>query len=163
MVFLHRNTEKITMNLLKAFFGIFTAGILSFAAGCTTITELPAKQQEKDFNTAELKLCRQLLIAFVKNDASSFTRLLTEENRKSFNMDEFNSARENMLKTVGEPISFRYLTTLEFVALQPHIWVVRFKRRDIAQKKEFTSEALFRIVTGKDKQGKIYVLGFNFI
>lgn len=144
---------------------LFTGLLISLflCSACRTVTELPRKQAKQEFNTPELKLCRELLIAFMKDDASSFVKRLTEENQKSFNREEFNTARNNMLKTVGEPVSFRYLTTLEFVTLQPHIWVVRFKRRDLAKKKEFFSEALFRIVTGKDRNGRIYVLGFNFL
>ena len=138
------------------------AGVLFFC-GCTTVKEMPAEKISQECNTPELKLCRELLIAFVKNDASGFVGRLTPENQKSFNKAEFKAARDNMLKTVGEPVSFRYLTTLEFVKLQPHVWVVRFKRKDLAEKNEYFSEALFRIVTGRDKNGNIYVLGFNFL
>ena len=138
------------------------AGVLFFC-GCTTVKEMPAEKISQECNTPELKLCRELLIAFGKNDASGFVGRLTPENQKSFNKAEFKAARDNMLKTVGEPVSFRYLTTLEFVKLQPHVWVVRFKRKDLTKKNEFFSEALFRIVTGRDKNGQIYVLGFNFL
>lgn len=134
-----------------------------FLFGCTTVQEMPAEKVSQECNTPELKLCRELLIAFVKNDASGFVKRLTPENQKSFNKADFAAARNNMLKTVGEPVSFRYLTSLEFVKLQPHVWIVRFKRKDLAQKQEFFSEALFRIVTGRDKNGNIYVLGFNFL
>lgn len=148
------------MKFLKAL--AVTAGVLFFC-GCTTIKELPAEKISQECNTPELKLCRELLIAFVKNDAAGFVGRLTPENQKSFNKAEFTAARNNMLKTVGEPVSFRYLTSLEFVKLQPHVWAVRFKRKDLTEKKEFFSEALFRIVTGRDKNGNIYVLGFNFL
>ena len=134
-----------------------------FLFGCTTIQEMPAEKVSQECNTPELKLCRELLIAFVKNDASGFVKRLTPENQKSFNKADFTAARNNMLKTVGEPVSFRYLTSLEFVKLQPPVWIVRFKRKDLAEKNEYFSEALFRIVTGRDKNGNIYVLGFNFL
>lgn len=134
-----------------------------FLFGCTTVQEMPAEKVSQECNTPELKLCRELLIAFVKNDASGFVKRLTPENQKSFNKADFAAARNNMLKTVGEPVSFRYLTSLEFVKLQPHVWIVRFKRKDLAEKNEYFSEALFRIVTGRDKNGNIYVLGFNFL
>ena len=134
-----------------------------FLFGCTTIQEMPAEKVSQECNTPELKLCRELLIAFVKNDASGFVKRLTPENQKSFNKADFTAARNNMLKTVGEPVSFRYLTSLEFVKLQPHVWIVRFKRKDLAEKNEYFSEALFRIVPGRDKNGNIYVLGFNFL
>lgn len=150
------------MNMTKIVLTAASAMVL-FLCGCRTVTELPAVKISQEIKSPELKLCRELLIAFMKDDASSFVKRLTEENQKSFNKEEFAAARKNMLKTVGEPVSFRYLTSLEFVTLQPHIWVVRFKRQDLARKKEFFSEALFRIVTGKDKTGRIYVLGFNFL
>ncbi|MBR2427905.1 MAG: hypothetical protein IKB16_14320 [Lentisphaeria bacterium] len=149
------------MKLLKML--TCTAASALFLFGCTTVQEMPAEKVSQECNTPELKLCRELLIAFIKNDASGFVNRLTPENQKSFNKEDFTTARNNMLKTVGEPVSFRYLTSPEFVKLQPHVWIVRFKRKDLAQKQEFFSEALFRIVTGRDKNGNIYVLGFNFL
>ena len=147
----------------KIFNLLAVAGGVLFLCGCTTVSELPAEKVSQECSTPELQLCRELLIAFVKDDANAFVSRLTPENQKSFKKEEFDAARQNMLKTVGEPVSFRYLTSLEFVTLQPHIWVVRFKRTDLTKKKEFFSEALFRVVTGRDKNGNIYVLGFKFL
>ena len=157
------NTQKRRKNIMKFLKMLTCTASALFLFGCTTIQEMPAEKVSQECNTPELKLCRELLIAFVKNDASGFVKRLTPENQKSFNKADFTAARNNMLKTVGEPVSFRYLTSLEFVKLQPHVWIVRFKRKDLAEKNEYFSEALFRIVTGRDKNGNIYVLGFNFL
>jgi len=148
---------------MKIFYLFCIAAASILLSGCTVVSEMPVQKVDQECNTPELKLCRELLLAFISNDASGFVSRLTPENQQSFNKEEFKTARRNMLQTVGQPVSFRYLTSLEFVKLQPHIWVVRFKRKDLSEKKEFYSEALFRIVTGKDKNGNIYVLGFNFL
>jgi hypothetical protein len=63
---------------------------------------------------------------------------------------------------MGEPISFRYVTSLELTALRPHIWKIRFQRTDPRNEKKFTSEALFRIITGTI-DGKPVLIGFQFI
>lgn len=130
--------------------------------GCTTIRELPAEQVAREVKNPEHELCRELLMAVLKNDAKGFVSRLPEDYQKKFNVAEFTRNRDAIAKTLGQPVSFRYLTTLEFVTFKPHVWSVRFEREDSAGKK-IRSEALFRITTGRDTKGQILVIGFNFL
>ena len=63
---------------------------------------------------------------------------------------------------MGEPISFQYVTSLELTTFTPYIWKIRFERTDPRNGKKFTSEILFRIVTGK-LNGKPVLIGFQFL
>ncbi len=131
-------------------------------AGCTTILEQPPERALPKNAGKELTLCRELLMAFLKNNPSEFVELLPEEQRARFDEKKFNSTRGYIVETLGQPISFQYLTSLEFVAVTPHIWKIRFERID-KDKKIIHSEALFRIITGKTSDKEIAILGFNFL
>jgi len=138
------------------------AVLLTSAAGCTVIREVPAEQALPKNATPEMKLCRSLLEAFLKNDASGFVARLPEDTREQFDVRKFTSTRDYITSTMGQPVSFQYLTTLEFVTLSPHIWKIRFERQD-KKGNTIRSEALFRIITGDVGQGKAAVIGFNFL
>ena len=136
--------------------------LLTLAAGCTVIREVPMEQALPKDASPEMKLCRELLEAFLKNDAAKFVSLLPEDTREQFDMRKFTATREYIVSSMGQPISYRYLTTLEFVTLSPHIWKIRFERKD-KKGKIIHREALFRIITGDVGQGKAAVIGFNFL
>ena len=148
------------MRLLIALFSIL------FLAGCkTTIQELPATVVAQEATTQSHKICRNLLVALMANDADKFTSYLSPDARENFNSDEFKRSLESVTKTLGTPVSFSYLTTLDFPILVPHIWKIRFvkelKKDDKIQK--VYSEALFRIITGRSTDNSIFVIGFNFL
>lgn len=130
-------------------------------AGCTTISELPPEDVKKQGDTPEFALGRDMLIAFLRNDAKGFVSHLSPEKQKQFNTEMFSQTRADIVKNLGEPVSFRFLTTLEMVAFQPNIWVIRFKRVNPVSKKEFYQEVLFSIVTGRI-DGKVQVISFRF-
>ena len=144
------------------FLTVFLSGILVLSAGCTTIQELPKHELEQELATPEQAYCRELLICFLKNDGEGFIGRLSEESQKTFTKEEFDASRKAVTEAMGEPVSFRYLTTLEFTALRPLIWTVCFEKTGRGGKK-IRSEALFRITTGRDPSGKVLVLGFNFL
>ena len=148
------------MRRLSALFAAFiTLGLLS---ACTVIREAPVPEAARtETETEEYRICRDLLICFIKNDASGFVKKLAPENAKLFNEEAFRKTRQETVAALGEPVSFRYLTTLEFVSLQPHVWAIRFRRTDLTGKEEFYSEALFRVLTGRTKEGKVLVLSFQ--
>ena len=98
----------------------------------------------------------------MKNDAKTFLGAMPEEARKKFNEKQFAASRKSILESMGEPISFCYVTSLEMTAFTPHVWKIRFQRTDPRNDKKFTSEALFRIITGKI-DGKPVLIGFQFI
>ncbi|MBO5823296.1 MAG: hypothetical protein J6R86_09790, partial [Lentisphaeria bacterium] len=129
--------------------------------GCVTVKEYAPQAEKLTVSKEEYELARKLLQAFVKNDADTFVSLLPEETRAKFTADEFAKTRKSLVESVGEPIEYGYLTTLELQALHPQIWKVRFKRWNVNRTKEFTSEILFKVVTGTIKKQAV-ITGFNF-
>ena len=130
-------------------------------AGCTTISELPPEEVKKQGDTPEFVLGRDMLIAFLRGDARGFVSHLSPEVQKQFNAAKFNETRGNIVKNLGEPVSFRFLTTLEMTALKPNLWAVRFKRVNPQSGKEFHQEAVFRATTAR-VDGQARIIGFNF-
>lgn len=149
------STKKLVMALAGGFCVLFS--------GCTTIRELPPEETVQIRKAdPEYELCRNLLGAFLKNDAKGFIALLPENLRKDFTPEKFKATRTWITESMGEPIEFRYVTRLELVTFTPHIWKIRFKRTDRRTEKEYTSELLFRIVTAMlDNQA--VVTGFQFL
>ncbi len=117
---------------------IAMALILFASAACTTIAEQPEEVIAKELTTAEQKLGRELLIAFLKDDAEGFVSRLSPEIQERFGIREFQQTRTELIKTLGKPVSFRYLTKLEFVSVEPHIWKVRFERENRKEEKFYS-------------------------
>ena len=142
------------------------AGLIAGTAvlsGCATgVRELPAETRKTEPQSADYLFSRKLVIAFMKNDAKTFLGAMPEEARKKFNEKQFAASRKSILESMGEPISFRYVTSLELTAFTPHVWKIRFQRTDPRNGKKFTSEALFRVITGTI-DGKPVLIGFQFI
>lgn len=141
------------------------AAVLLFS-GCATVRELPPEQRKGEPVTDEYKISRDLLICFMNNDAKGFNQRLAPENRRNFDIEKFNSTRNDMTKTLGTPVSFTYLTELEFVTFKLHVWKIKFRRvgKDSDQKeKEYFSEALFRVISGRSDRNQVWVMGFNFL
>lgn len=145
------------LRILAAAFA--AAGMLS---GCTTIQELPREVRQEEPQGAEFDLCRTLLMAFLKNDAKTFLAHVSPEAREKFNEKGFAAGREAVIKSMGEPISFQYVTKLELTTFTPHIWKIRFRRTDQRTGKEFTSELLFRILVGTLDR-KPVLISFQFL
>ncbi len=146
----------------KIVFACAVALSLAGVNGCTTIAELPPEEVKKQGDSPEFRLCRELLMEFLKGDASGFVSHLSPEVQKVFTADKFRETRDNIVKNLGEPVSFRYLTTLELVALKPNIWAVRFKRVNPQTGREFYQEVLFRVITA-EADGRVNVVSFNFL
>lgn len=135
---------------------------LLICTGCVVVKEYAPKQEKMSIAPQEYELARQLLQAFVKNDGDTFVSLLPEETRAKFNVETFEKTRKDLLKSVGEPIEYRYLTTLELDKLHPQIWIVRFKRWNVNRSKEYTSEIIFKVITGMTGKKTAVITGFNF-
>lgn len=132
---------------------------------CTTIRELPSDPADLELSSEaaeERDYSRKLLEAFLKNDASGFIALLSPEMKEEFGKDKFELSRKVITETLGEPVSFSYVTALEHVAITPYIWKVRFVLKN-KENKEYYSEALFRVLAGHDTKGDVIVVGFNFL
>jgi hypothetical protein len=143
--------------------------MLICAGGCAAVINevvvAPAAGQDADAkkNTPEYELSRNLVIAFIANDANGFVSLLPETTRKSFNAESFAKTRKSIVESMGTPFEFSYVTELELSTFTPHIWKIRFRRVKEAEKEEFTSELLFKVITGMTDKETPVVVGFYFI
>jgi len=175
------------MTSLPKLLTLAAALIALSTTACTTIRELPTDpadvelspevQEERDFS-------RKLLEAFLKDDESKFISLLTPEMQEEFRKDKaaYSRFRKVILEERGEPVSFRYVTSLESAVLKPYIWKIRFLHKN-NKDQEFYREALFRVVIGhiedlkktddpeylkmekkaSDKDNGLYIFSFNFL
>ena len=155
------------MKKVQNFCFLFLLAAMTFVCGCATVNELPPEKRAGEPAAPEYKLARKVLVHFMNNDAKSFTESLTPENRKEFDVKKFNETREQMLHSLGTPVSFTFLTELEFVTFKLYVWKVKFQRKgkdpETGEEKDFYSEALFRVITGRPARGEVMIMGFNFL
>ena len=140
---------------------VFALGFL--LSGCIVVREYPAAEKTAEVKKQEIEIARELVKAFVTNDAKAFVSLLPEEVRTKFNEESFARTRKAVTDSVGEPISFTYLTSLELPALTPQIWKIRFSRVNLKKEQEFTSELLFKVITGMTDKKSAVITSFQFI
>ena len=141
--------------------GLLAAGL--FLNGCVVVREYAPQKEAVKVSDREYKLARALLQAFVKNDAKTFVSLLPEETQSKFTVDSFAATRKSVIESVGEPIEYSYVTTLELAGLHPQIWKVRFRRYNVNRSKKFDSEVLFKVVTGMADRKEAVITGFHFL
>ena len=132
-------------------------------SGCVVVRDYAPQKDSVKVSKQEYQLARALLHAFVKNDAEAFVALLPEETRSKFTVESFSSTRKSVLGSIGEPVAFSYMTTLELAGLHPQIWKVRFRRQNVNRTKEFYSEVLFKVVTGMADKKEAVITGFQFL
>ena len=142
-------------------YGMFVCGLL--AGGCTVIKEYSPAPEEVKAAPQEYELARKLLQAFIKNDARGFVSLLPEETRSKFTVESFASTRKSVIESVGEPVAYSYVTTLKLGALNPQIWKVTFRRSNVNNTREYTSEVLFKVITGMVNNKEAVITGFHFL
>ena len=139
------------------------ASAILLLTGCTIVRELPSEDEKTQRDTPEYELASEMLYAFLRNDASGFIRRMSPKNTELLNHEQFKKFRREMVESRGEPVSFRYLATLEMpIPFKPHIWAVRMKKTNPQNGKEFYQEILFRVVTAR-ADGRVYVLSVNFL
>ncbi len=151
------------MTVYRLFLPVLAVISVVIFSGCTVIRESAPEKSAVTVAPQEYELARQLLQAFIKNDAETFVALLPEETRTKFTAENFANTRRSVIESIGEPVAYSYLTTLELPALHPQIWKVKFRRKNINQTREYTSEVLFKVVTGMDNNKKAVVTGFFFL
>ena len=100
------------------FVPLFLCAALFLFAGCATVKELAPEKRQGEPATAEYKVSRELLVCFMNNDPKGFCEKLSPENRKEFDVKKFEETRRNMTRSLGTPVSFTYLTELEFVTFK---------------------------------------------
>ena len=153
------------MTSFSRFSALAAVLLAASVSACTTIRELPPVDPDVELSTEaaeEREYSRKLLEAFLKNDGSKFISMLSPEMKEEFGKDKFELSRKVITETLGEPVSFSYVTALEHVAITPYIWKVRFVLKN-KENKEYYSEALFRVLAGHDTKGDVIVVGFNFL
>ncbi len=149
---------------MKKSFLLSSLVVSLLTVGCTVVRELPSYEHPVDKQTESYALSHKLLTAFLKDDAKTFVGLLPPEGQKRFTEKDFATTRKAVVETMGTPISFKYVTTLEMDAFSPQIWKVRFERTGVRKKDEtFHSEALFRVITGKTDDNTTVITAFNFL
>ncbi len=132
-------------------------------SGCVVVKEFAPQENAVKISKAEYELGKKLVTAFVKNDGKTFISLLPEETRMKFTVETFDKTRKAIVESVGEPVSFSYLVSLELPALTPQIWKIRFRRVNPKTNEEFFSELLFRTVTGMVDKKQAVITAFHFI
>ena len=148
---------------MKFYALLMVVATLSLTTGCTVIREYQPREETLTVKKQEYELAKKLLQAFIKNDAETFVSLLPEEMRTKFDVKSFNNLRKNVIASVGEPIEYSYVTSLELSALNPQIWKVRFRRYNVNRTKEYTSEVLFKVVTGMASKDEAVITAFHFL
>ncbi|MBO5793202.1 MAG: hypothetical protein J6S54_12125, partial [Lentisphaeria bacterium] len=92
---------------------------------------------------------------------------LTPENQQKFDLKKVEDAYTEMSRSLGTPVSFSYLTELEFVTFKIYVWKIKFRRvgkeQGTGSEKEFFSEALFRVISGRTAKDQVMIMGFNFL
>ena len=151
------------MNIFRLSILLVTLIFATLFNGCTVIREYAPAGEEIKVSTQEYELAKKLLQAFIKNDAETFVNLLPEETRTKFTEENFAETRKGVIDSVGEPIAYTYVTTLKLATLHPQIWKVTFRRSNVNNTKEFTSEVLFKVVTGMASKDEAVITAFHFL
>lgn len=142
------------------YWGMLT--LLAFAAGCAGRTEVhPEAIPETASVQKEDPAGRELLDAFIRDDAAAFVRILPDELRKQFGKKEFEQARTELTGNLGAPVSCCFETSLEHPLLNVSLWKVRFKRRG-TEGEDLHQEILFRVISGNAESGRV-IISFNFL
>ena len=155
------------MNREEIFSILSCAAILVFTAGCSTVRELAPEKRLGEPVTAEYKLSREILVNFINKDFEKCRKNLTPENQQKFDLKKVENAYTEMSRSLGTPVSFSYLTELEFVTFKIYVWKIKFRRvgkeQGTGREKEFFSEALFRVISGRTAKDQVMIMGFNFL
>lgn len=152
---------KVSLSFRTAAVMLCLGGIAG--GGCVNyIQELPPETAGIPVNDGGYAKSRELLDAFFNNDAEAFCAMLPENFQKEFTPQHYAATRKSLVESMGEPISFTYVTSLELPVFTPHIWKVRFQRLRPDENMAFTSEALLRIITAQ-LDGETIITAFQFL
>lgn len=158
---LEKGEFRMSVLRVSLLYGILA--LTAFSSGCVVIKEYAPPKESIKATALEYELSRKLLQAFIKNDAKGFIALLPEETRSKYTVKSFQNTRKAVVDSVGEPVAYTYVTTLKLAALNPQIWKVTVRRQNINKTKEYTSEILFKVVTGMTSSKEAIITGFQFL
>ncbi len=155
------------MMLKRVFLFLLSVGSIAILTGCATVKELAPEERKGEPQTTEYKISRDLLVSFINKDYAAVCKQLSPENKKKFDAKKVEEVHAEISKSLGTPVSFTYLTELEFVTFKLYVWKVKFQRQgkdpESGEEKDFYSEALFRVITGRPARGEVMIMGFNFL
>lgn len=150
------------------------AGMLGFAAGCKSTTEVDtvkefgviSTDEEKDMEVAGKRFGEDILKAIKDSDYELLTRNIMKEYLKNINEADFKKSCEEYRKHSGEQRGATYLGSMRNGPLiRVYVWKVEFsKTAKDKEGKESTLvyDKLFSTIVVKS-DGKYYVLGFRFL
>jgi len=134
-----------------------------FISGCASTKEAPVTTStEKTSKYAEPKeQAAKMLDAFLKDKPDALVALLPEDMRKEFGKNEFTAARNEIVQTLGEIKSYKFVTRLEHPVVYTSVWLVDFERTS-SEGEKIKFQSLFRASFGQI-EGKWQILSFNFL
>ena len=133
--------------------------MLSFYfAGCATVDRSGGGIVHDDDVRA---MDGELLDALARNDSTAFVAILPKELRAQFSREEFDNLHDSLGQTLGNPVGFEFMTSLEHPLVNISIWKVRFERRG-QQDVTIRQDTLFRVIS-KDVNGHSEIISFNFL
>ncbi|MDD3155002.1 MAG: hypothetical protein PHS41_09045 [Victivallaceae bacterium] len=143
------------------------AAALLALTGCTVIPpEDPVGTKSPETQSRELAAAqhtgRQMLQAFLDDNAKGFCAGLDKTTAEKFSQSEFKLSRERMVREYGKPLGFTYLGDLANPLLKVLVWKVRFEK--IGSKNQpIHRELLFQLTSGVDENNRCTVISFGFL
>jgi len=141
----------------------FAAVILFTSASCASFGKDDGKTD--DAAKREVATGVRLIEAYRANKSADFLKALPKDVKEKFGEREFKVTRGELTDSMGEIVSYDYLTQLNAPGFRTHIWKVVFERGEtLDNTKRLRQETLFRIVTvTADKVSEPYIITFGFL
>lgn len=135
----------------------------SIAASCAGFAGDPAPGP--DPAAREIATGARLIEAYRADKASDFLKALPNDVKEKFGEREFKATRAELTESMGEIVSYHFLTTLNAPGFRTHVWRVVFERGEtLDSARKVRQETLFRIVTMTPKNGaEPYIITFGFL
>lgn len=136
----------------------------SIAASCAGFGEKD-NAPEPDPAAHEIETGARLIEAYRANKPSVFLKALPNDVKEKFGEREFKATRAELTESMGEIVSYQFLTTLNAPGFRTHLWRVVFERGEtLDSTRKVRQETLFRIVTMTPKKGgEPYIITFGFL
>lgn len=136
------------------------AVILTAASSACTSLEIQDNPESRPEQPQKI-VGKELLEAFIRNDADAFLNQYPEGLRKNFSRKGFEQSRNAMLEKLGNPVSYRFVANLEHPVFTVSIWTIRFERDNADKTGKIYQEMVFRAIAG-ELDGKSILMNQNF-
>ena len=137
------------------------AVILTAASSACTSLEIQDNPESRPEQPQKI-VGKELLEAFIRNDADAFLNQYPEGLRKNFSRKGFEQSRNAMLEKLGNPVSYRFVANLEHPVFTVSIWTIRFERDNADKTGKVYQDMVFRAIAG-ELDGKSILMNQNFI